>query len=76
MENMLKMNPALNEALLERLLTALNAQMPWWLLLHSFITIYAAARWNKWIWVAIRVPGFYTVLFLTGQTAIASVLRG
>lgn len=61
------LNPLLSPELLTKMLTAMNIHLPWWLFAHSALTIIAAYRWNKWIWVAIRVPGFYIMLIVMMQ---------
>ena len=73
LKNLADINPVLNEKMLASMLTAVNTQLPWWLIIHSGLTIYAARKWNKWVWVSIRVPGFYLMLFVATQSAMISV---
>ncbi|MFC1586658.1 septation protein IspZ [Fibrobacterota bacterium] len=76
LDNMVNMNPVLTEGAIIRMLSALNSQLPWWLLAHSALTVWAAARWSKWAWFTVRVPGFYLMLFAAGQIVGKSVFRG
>lgn len=34
------------------------------LIIHAGMMAYAALKWNKWIWITIRIVGFYLLLFL------------
>jgi len=55
-----------SEEWLAHYFTVVNQQLPWWLIGHSVLVIYAALKWNKWLWMAIRVPGFYVMLMIAG----------
>lgn len=75
-DKMLAINPKLNPEILTETFRVLSSQLPLWLILHSLLTIYAAANWNKWYWVFIRVPGFMIMVVLALGFAQASVLKG
>jgi len=75
-EKLIEMNPALNERIVTAFLRTANSHLPWWLLAHSALTIYAAAKWNKWLWMTIRVPGFYAMLFVAGKVMAGVVQTG
>ncbi|MBF0430271.1 MAG: hypothetical protein HQK83_03260 [Fibrobacteria bacterium] len=69
-----KYNPAITKEITIQLLEALNTQLPWWLFIHSALTIYAAAKWNKWLWAIIRIPGLYIFLFFVMKNIAAGIL--
>ncbi len=71
LENLNQANPALTIETLSEILRVLSFHLPFWLILHGLLTIYAAANWSKWAWVAVRVPGFFVMLFLAGNFAAA-----
>jgi len=59
-----EMNPHLNKETLRQMLYRINLHLPIWLVIHALLTIGAAFKTNKWVWAAIRVPGFYLILFV------------
>ena len=73
LEKMASMNPMMTVEILKVYLGKINNQMPFWLLLHAGVTLWAAFKWNKWVWAAIRVPGFYLLLFVGMMIAVKSL---
>ncbi len=76
LDKLVSMNPQLQKDMLEETFRLLSYQLPWWLVLHSLWTIYAAANWGKWGWAFVRVPGFILVLVLASAFAQAAAMRG
>jgi intracellular septation protein A len=76
LDKIVAMNPQLDKEVVSETFRVLSAQMPWWLILHSLLTIYAAANWSKWAWAFIRIPGFILCMGVAAIFAEAAVLRG
>jgi intracellular septation protein A len=76
LDKLVAMNPQLDKETVSETFRLLSFQLPWWLVLHSLLTIYAAANWGKWAWAFVRVPGFILMLILASGFAQAAVLRG
>ncbi len=66
-ENIVKLKPELTRELVTEMLRLMSQQLPWWLIVHSVVTIYAAANWGKWVWVFVRIPGFFLMLFFAAN---------
>jgi len=56
-----------------RILTVLSRDLVFWFLLHAALIAWAALRLSKWWWFAIRVPGFYIILFVACLIAVREV---
>jgi intracellular septation protein A len=69
-------NPQLQKESVVETFRLLSFQLPWWMILHSLLTFYAAANWGKWAWAFIRVPGFILMLMLASGFAQAAAMRG
>jgi hypothetical protein len=69
------MEPRLDKEVMLETFRLLSFQLPWWLILHGLLTIYAAANWSKWAWAFVRVPGLFLMLALASIFAEAAVLR-
>ena len=76
LDQLAAMNPALDKDMVAEMLRVLSLQLPWWLLLHSLFTIYAAANWSKWAWAFVRIPGFFVALFMAANFAGAAAMHG
>ncbi len=76
LETLNQANPALSVDTLSELLRVLSYHLPFWLVLHGLLTIYAAANWSKWAWVAVRIPGFFVMFFLAANFAAAGAGLG
>jgi len=72
LEKMASLNPMITPEILKVYLEKVYAQLPAWLLLHAGVTLWAALKWNKWVWAAIRVPGFYIIMFIGMMIAVNS----
>jgi intracellular septation protein len=75
LDALIKANPQLDKAMVQETFRVLSYQLPAWLLLHSLLTIYAAANWGKWAWAFVRVPGLIIAMVLGFAFAEATVLR-
>ena len=75
-DKLVAMNPQLDVETVSETFRILSFQLPWWLVLHSLFTIYAAANWSKWAWAFVRIPGFILMLILASAFAQAVVMRG
>ncbi len=75
LDKLIAINPALDKETVSETFRVLSYQLPAWLILHSLITIYAAANWGKWAWASIRVPGFIFTLFLASAFAQSAVFQ-
>jgi intracellular septation protein A len=76
LDQLVALNPQLHKDVVEETFRLLSYQLPWWLVLHSLWTIYAAANWGKWGWAFVRVPGFILMLILASAFAQAAAMRG
>ncbi|HKP95373.1 MAG TPA: septation protein IspZ [Fibrobacteria bacterium] len=76
LDKLAAMNPQLDKETMVETFRLLSFQLPWWMILHSLLTVYAAANWGKWAWAFIRIPGFILMLMLASGFAQATVLRG
>ena len=75
LDKLVALNPALQKETVAETFRVLSYQLPAWLILHSLITIYAAANWGKWAWASVRVPGFILALVLASAFAQAAVFQ-
>lgn len=75
LEKLAAMDPRLTEETVAEMLRLLSFQLPWWLILHALLTIYAAANWGKWIWALVRVPGFVIMLLLASAFTQGAVIE-
>jgi hypothetical protein len=57
-------NPELDREQLSEMLRVLSLHLPFWLIFHSLLTLYAARYWSRWAWAAVYVPGLFAVLIL------------
>jgi intracellular septation protein A len=71
-EKLSALQPALKPEAISEMLRLLSYNLPWWLLLHALLTVYAAANWGKWAWAFVRVPGFLIMLFLASEFSQAA----
>jgi hypothetical protein len=76
LDQLVALNPQLEKEMVLETFRLMSFQLPWWLVLHSLLTIYAAANWGKWAWAFVRVPGFILMLMLASGFAQAAVMRG
>lgn len=76
LDKLIAMNPQLEKESMLETFRLLSFQLPWWLILHSLLTIYAAANWGKWAWAFVRVPGFIIMLILASACAQTAAMRG
>jgi intracellular septation protein A len=68
--------PQLDKETVSETFRVLSYQLPWWLVLHSLLTVHAAANWSKWAWGFVRIPGLIIMLFLASIFAEATVFKG
>ncbi|MEO7425767.1 MAG: hypothetical protein ABI036_11310 [Fibrobacteria bacterium] len=76
LDQLVAMNPQVKKDLVVETFRLLSYQLPWWLVLHSLWTVYAAANWGKWAWAFVRLPGFILMLVLASAFAQAAAMRG
>lgn len=74
LERLAAANPSVGKDAVAEMLRLLSLHLPWWLLLHALLTVYAAANWGKWAWAFVRIPGFFVMLFLASNFAGAAAL--
>ena len=58
-DQLAKTNPAINIEVIKTLLNKLSASLPFFIILHSAVAIYAAKKWNKWVWLFLRISNPY-----------------
>lgn len=75
LDKLVAMNPKLDREIVGETFRVLSYQLPMWLVLHSLLTIYAAANWGKWTWAFIRVPGFIFMLVLASGFAQSALMK-
>ncbi len=75
LEKLASLNPALDKDIVAESLRLMSFHLPWWLVLHSLLTVYAASNWSKWAWAFVRVPGYIITLFLASAFAQAAVMQ-
>ena len=75
LDKLVAINPALDKEVVAETFRVLSYQLPAWLILHSLVTLYAAANWGKWAWACVRVPGFILTLILASAFAQAAVIQ-
>jgi intracellular septation protein A len=75
LDKLVAANPQLQKAVVEETFRLLSYQLPWWLVLHSLWTVYAAANWGKWAWAFVRVPGFILIMTLAFAFAQVAAMR-
>lgn len=75
MDKFIAMNPALDPATVTESLRILSLHMPLWLVIHAAITIYAAARWSRYAWAIVYIPGLFAAIFLAIITAQLSAME-
>lgn len=64
LEKLAAMNPELEPGQLNELLRLLSLHVPFWLILHSLLTIHAARHWGRWAWAVVYVPGLVAAMML------------
>jgi intracellular septation protein len=75
LDKLVAMNPKLDREIVGETFRILSYQLPLWLVLHSLLTIYAAANWGKWAWAFVRVPGFIFMLVLASGFAQSALIK-
>ncbi len=58
-------NPKIPPEVMQEVIRIFSQQFPIWLILHSFLIIYAAANWSNKAWVWVRVFGFFLVTLIS-----------
>ncbi len=76
LDKLVAANPQLDKGIVVETFRVLSFQLPVWLVLHSLLTIYAAANWSKWAWAFVRLPGLVIMIVLAFACAEAGVLHG
>jgi intracellular septation protein len=61
--------PHVDSHIFKNFLIKINMYLPWGLLIHSSLTFWSALKWNRWIWLALRVPGLFLMLYTTAWLA-------
>jgi intracellular septation protein A len=75
MDKLAELNPKLDREQTVESLRILSLHMPVWLLIHAALTMHAAARWSRWAWGMVYVPGLFVAIFLAILTAQISALE-
>jgi hypothetical protein len=69
------MNPELDRVQLAEMLRVLSLHMPFWLILHSLLTIHAARHWSRWAWALVYAPGLVVAMVLAMISALIAIAR-
>ncbi len=73
-DELVKSTPNLDVNLFKLMLDKLSFSLPFFIILHSAVAIYAAKFWNRWIWAFLRISNpFFEVIILSAY--YGSVLR-
>jgi hypothetical protein len=75
LDKLAAMNPDLDPEQLGDLLRVLSLHLPFWLILHSLLTIYAARHWSRWAWAMVYVPGLLVAMVLAMVSAQIAMSR-
>ena len=75
LDKMLAINPEIDKAQFTEFLRVLSFQLPVWLILHGVMTIHAAARWSRWAWGLVYVPGMIAALIMACVSAVVTALQ-
>ncbi len=75
LEKFVALNPVLDKATIAEMFRVLSYQLPGWLILHSLLTIYAAANWSKWVWGFVRLPGLFIALMFAYGFALGAAIN-
>jgi len=63
-DKLVAMNPGMDKDQLRDFLRVLSLHLPFWLTLHSLLTIHAARHWSRWVWALVYLPGFFAAMIL------------
>ena len=74
-DKLVAINPEVDKAQLTEFLRVMSLQLPVWLILHGVLTIHAAARWSRWAWGVVYVPGMIAALIMAGISAGITALQ-
>lgn len=74
LDKLAALDQRLTTEMVAEMLRLLSFHLPWWLLLHALLTIFAAANWGKWSWALVRVPGFLFMLLLASSFTQGTVI--
>jgi intracellular septation protein A len=69
MDKLIAMNPDVNKEQMSEFLRVLSLHLPVWLIMHGALTIHAAARWSRWAWALIYVPGLFATFIIAAVLA-------
>jgi intracellular septation protein A len=75
LDKLAAMSPEMNKEQLTEFFRVLSLHLPVWLVLHGVLTIHAAARWSRWAWALIYVPGLFAVFILAALFAQITALQ-
>jgi len=59
-----KNTPNINVTLFKAMLDKLSVSLPFFIILHSSLTIYAAKKWTTWAWLFIRISNPYVEMLI------------
>jgi intracellular septation protein A len=71
LDKLAAMNPEVDKEQLSEFFRVLSLQLPIWLIAHAALTVHAAARWSRWAWGLVYLPGLFAAFILAAFFAQA-----